>query len=133
MNVARFLGVAAIVALCPSGLDARAQQSAPASHFGRTTSASADGPAPGRRAAAPRRATAPRPTADPLAPYTSRPVAAYRSSPIATPPEPPRPRVTPRNYYPTARVGRYTSPTLHVGGRCVPSRGSVLGMMGMRR
>lgn len=124
MNVARILGAIAVLVHGSCGAPARAQ-SAPASHFGRTSSGTTAGdPAPGRRSQAPRTTAAPdRPVADdPLAPYTSRPRAAASGTPVAIAPERAAPRPPTRNYFPTARTGRYASPAVHVGHHCTPSR-----------
>ena len=128
MNVARILGATAVVVLCSCGTSARAQ-SAPASHFGRAASGPAAGePASGRRAQGLRRAAAPgRPADDPLAPYTSRPRGTSSGTPVAAAPERPAPRPPIRDYFPTARVGRYASSAVHVGHHCTPSRESVFG------
>lgn len=121
MNDARILGAIAVVVLLSCGASVRAQ-SAPTSHFGRTSSGPSTGePAAGRRAQGFRPTAAPgRPADDPLAPYTSRPRGGASGTPVAIAPERAAARPPVRNYFPTSRSGQ-------VRHHCTPSRASAFG------
>ncbi|WP_165250562.1 hypothetical protein [Paludisphaera soli] len=123
----RLASVFVLIVLAMRGGEACAQ-SAPGSHFNRTTSggggASTSSPTASRRAYAgfERTASASRLGADPLAPYTSRPRAGSGSPSVATPPPArgPAPVVVSRNYFPSGRSGQ-------VRHHCTPSRAGVYG------
>jgi hypothetical protein len=65
---------------------------------------------------------------DLLSPYSSHATTAYSSEPPAERPAPrPLSRPTPKNYYPTARIGQSVNRNVGGGHHCTPSRAGALG------